>query len=78
MCACSGTAPPGAKVITRNRSCRPLAYVVKGTLTEHREGAGIIEHSAGDSIVEDGPTVHWAENRTGETVVVLAADVFKP
>lgn len=73
------TFEPGGAVPMHAHKDRPaIAYVIKGTLTEHREGVGVVEHAEGDSIIEDGPTVHWAENRTGDTVVVLAADVFKP
>lgn len=73
------TFEPGGAVPMHAHKGRPaVAYVVKGTLTEHREGVGTIEHPAGDSIVEDGSVVHWAENRTGDTVVVVATDIFKP
>lgn len=73
------TFEPGGAVPMHAHKGRPaVAYVIKGTLTEHREGVGTIEHPEGDSLIEDGPTVHWAENRTNDTVVVLAADVFKP
>lgn len=73
------TFEPGGAVPLHSHKGRPgIAYILKGTLTEHREGVGTIEHAAGDQIVEDGSVTHWAENRTGDTVVVLATDVFKP
>jgi quercetin dioxygenase-like cupin family protein len=73
------TFEPGGAVPLHSHKGRPgIAYILQGTLTEHRDGVGTIEHPAGDRIVEDGSVTHWAENRTGETVVVLATDVYKP
>jgi quercetin dioxygenase-like cupin family protein len=73
------TIEPGGIAAVHNHKGRPaLAYVVQGTLTEHREGSAARDHSTGDTIVEDKDTVHWAENRGSEPAVVIAVDVFKP
>lgn len=73
------TFEPGGAAPLHSHKARPgIAYVLKGTLTEHVEGKGVFDHHAGDSFVEDKNTLHWAENRTSQTKVVLASDVYKP
>ena len=73
------TFEPGGAVPLHSHKGRPgIAQVLKGTLTEHVEGKGVFERHEGDRLIEDGNTVHWAENRTGETVMVLSTDVYKP
>ena len=73
------TIEPGGVAAVHSHKGRPaVAYIVKGTLTEHREGAEAKDHPAGDTIVEGKDTVHWAENRGSEPTVVVAVDVFKP
>jgi quercetin dioxygenase-like cupin family protein len=73
------TFQPGGAAPLHSHKGRPgIVYVLKGTLTEHVEGKGVFDHQKGDSFVEDKNTVHWAENRTNQTTVVLASDIFKP
>lgn len=73
------TFEPGGAVPLHSHNGRPgIATVIQGTLTEHIAGEGIVERHTGDRIVEDKNKVHWAENRTDATVMVLAADLFKP
>lgn len=73
------TVEPGGIAAVHSHKGRPaLAYVLQGTLTEHREGSDAKDHRTGDTIVEDKDTVHWAENRGSEATVVIAVDVFKP
>jgi len=73
------TVEPGGVAAVHNHKGRPaLAYIAQGTLTEHREGSVAKDYPAGDTIVEDKDTVHWAENRGSEPAVVIAVDVFKP
>jgi quercetin dioxygenase-like cupin family protein len=73
------TIEPGGVAAVHSHKGRPaVAYIVKGTLTEHREGGETKEHPAGDTIVENKDTVHWAENTGSEPTVVVAVDVFKP
>ena len=73
------TFQPGGAAPLHSHKGRPgIVYVLKGTLTEHVEGKGVFDHQEGDSFVEDKNTVHWAENRTNQTTVVLASDIFKP
>ncbi len=72
------TIEPGRIAALHSHKGRPaVAYIVQGTLTEHREGS-TTEHPAGGTILEDKDTVHWAENRGSEPTVVVAVDVFKP
>jgi quercetin dioxygenase-like cupin family protein len=54
-----------------------VAYVVQGTLTEHREGGGDFERRQGDSWSEGKEINHWAENKGSQQAIVVAVDVFK-
>jgi quercetin dioxygenase-like cupin family protein len=73
------TLEPGGVVGIHSHNGRPgVAYVLQGTLTEHREGRGAKEWHEGESWTEDKDTTHWAENKGDKPVVVLAVDVFKP
>lgn len=70
---------PGAQITLHSHKGRPgVAYVLKGTLTEHVEGAGTHVRKPGDSWSEGKDTTHWAENTGTEAAVVVAVDVFKP
>jgi quercetin dioxygenase-like cupin family protein len=73
------TLEPGGVVGVHSHKGRPaVAYVVQGTLTEHREGGGDHDYQQGQSWTEDHNTVHWAENKGSTPVIVVAVDVFKP
>ncbi len=73
------TIEPGGVVGIHTHDGRPgVAYILRGTLTEHREGVGTKEWHAGDAWAEGKDVTHWAENRGPEPLVVVAADVFKP
>ena len=74
------TLEPGGVVGVHSHKGRPaVAYVIQGTLTEHREGGGG-DHTRhqGESWTEGKDVVHWAENKGSETAVIVAVDVFKP
>ena len=73
------TVEPGGVVGVHSHNGRPaVAYVIQGTLTEHREGSDAIERHEGESWTEGKDITHWAENKGDGPVVVLAVDVFKP
>lgn len=73
------TIEPGGVAALHSHNGRPgMAWVAQGTLTEHREGRGEKDYQPGDVMVEDKGTVHWAENKGSEPLVVVAVDVFKP
>jgi quercetin dioxygenase-like cupin family protein len=73
------TFEPGAVIALHSHKGRPgVAYMLQGSLTEHVEGKGAVEHGPGESWTEGKETNHWAENKSGKTAVVLAVDVFKP
>jgi quercetin dioxygenase-like cupin family protein len=73
------TLEPGGVVGLHSHKGRPaVAYVVQGTLTEHREGGGDHERRQGESWTEGKDVVHWAENKGSQAAVVVAVDVFKP
>lgn len=70
---------PGGAVPLHSHEGRPgIATVIQGTLTEHVPGKGVFERQTGYRLIEDRNTVHWAENRTDATVMVLATDLYKP
>lgn len=73
------TVEPGGVVSIHSHNGRPgVAYVLQGTLTEHVEGGGVHERIQGESWAEGKATTHWAENKGGRPVVIVAVDVFKP
>ena len=68
---------PGGVISQHTHDGRPgVAYVLSGTLTEHR-GDQATERKAGDVWVEGKDVTHWAENKGAEAVVIVATDVFK-
>jgi len=73
------TLEPGGVVGIHSHNGRPaVAYVLQGRLTEHVEGGGVHERIQGESWTEGKAITHWAENKGGKPVVVVAVDVFKP
>jgi quercetin dioxygenase-like cupin family protein len=73
------TIEPGGVAPIHSHKGRPaVAYIVQGTLIEHREGGWVKQHPVGDTITEDKTVTHWAENTGDQPTVVVAADVFKP
>jgi quercetin dioxygenase-like cupin family protein len=73
------TIEPGGVVAVHSHKGRPaVAYVVQGTVTESRVGAGSHEWHEGESWTEDKDTTHWAENKGDGSVVIVAVDIFKP
>jgi quercetin dioxygenase-like cupin family protein len=73
------TIEPGGVVSLHTHNGRPaVAFVLQGTLTEHRESGEVFERHEGESWGEGKEVTHWAENKGDGPVVVLAADVFKP
>ena len=73
------TLEPGGVVGMHSHKGRPaVAYVLQGTLTEHRDNGEVHERHQGESWTETKEVTHWAANNGAEPVVVLAVDVFKP
>lgn len=73
------TIEPGGAIPLHSHNGRPaVAYVLQGTLTEHREGSEAIDRHEGQSWTEGKDITHWAENKGNTAVVVVAVDVFKP
>jgi len=70
---------PGGVIGLHAHKDRPaVAYVVQGTLTEHREGGATKEHPKGEVWSEGKDTSHWAENKGGSPVVLVTGDILKP
>jgi quercetin dioxygenase-like cupin family protein len=70
---------PGGVVGLHSHKDRPaVAYVLQGTLIEHRDGGAMKEHPKGDAWSEGKETTHWAENKGKTPVVLIGADILKP
>ena len=71
------TVEPGGVMGAHSHKDRPgAAYVLKGTVMEHR-GDVAKEYSAGGSWAEDGNVTHWLENKGTSPVELVVADIFK-
>ena len=72
------TVEPGGVVGFHSHGQRPaLTYVLSGALTEHRKGAPDRTYNPGEVLTESTDVDHWAENKTGEPVVLISVDLFK-
>ena len=71
------TIEPGGVVGVHNHKDRPgMAYVLQGTVVDHR-GSEAKEYHAGGSWTETLGVTHWVENKGTTPAMVLAVDVFK-
>jgi len=71
------TVEPGGVVGVHSHKDRPgAAYVLKGTVTEHR-GDVAKDLSAGSGWAEDGNVTHWVENKGIIPAVLIVTDIFK-
>ena len=70
---------PNGVIAAHSHKERPsLGYVLKGTLTEYRNGTLFREYKAGDVITESTDVTHWVENKSAEPVTIIAIDLVKP
>jgi len=70
---------PGGVIGLHSHKDRPgVGYILQGTLTEHRDGGAMKDHSAGEVLSSGKETTHWEENKGKTPVVVIGADIFKP
>ncbi len=73
------TLEPGGVVGIHSHKERPaFAYILKGTLTESREGGYKKEKGPGGFITESRDVTHWAENKGTAKVVLVGVDIVKP
>jgi quercetin dioxygenase-like cupin family protein len=73
------TIEPGGVLAVHPHKDRPSAvYLLKGTITEFREGGFVKEHREGESWAEGKATTHWVENKGTTPAVFISADIFKP
>lgn len=69
------TIDPGGQIAKHSAATTPgVVYMASGTWTEGRD-SGEIEHSAGDTFVEDKDTVHWFYNRGREPATAYVCDI---
>jgi quercetin dioxygenase-like cupin family protein len=70
------TVEPGGVIGLHSHKDRPaIAYIIQGTLTEHRDGV-VSMHHAGESWSVGSEVTHWEENQGSEPLVLIAADIF--
>jgi uncharacterized cupin superfamily protein len=55
---------------------RGTAYVLRGTITDHRDGAST-DHGPGVGRPEDRNTTHWLENRGTIPAVEISVDIVR-
>ena len=71
------TVEPGGVIAVHSHKDRPgTAYVLKGTVIEHR-GDVAKEYGAGENWAEGGNATHWVENKGTSPAVFIAVDIFK-
>ena len=72
------TVEPGGVIGLHSHKDRPaVAYVLQGTLTEHRADRAVSVHRAGESWPVGTDVSHWEENQGPGLLVLIAADIFK-
>ena len=73
----SGTIEPGGHNAIHTHADRPeILYVVKGTVTEHRNGT-TNEYREGEILVGTKETKHWIENKGTTKATFLVVDIVK-
>jgi len=71
------TFEPGGAPSEHDHASRPgLVYVLKGAVTEHRNGESRV-FVAGESWFEDTTAEHWVENHTDSEAVIITADLVE-
>ena len=71
------TIEPGGVLAAHSHRDRPgAAYVLKGTVIEHR-GDLAKEYGTGQTWSEDGNVIHWLENNGTSPAVLIVTDIFK-
>ncbi len=69
------TIEPGGQIAKHGAATTPgVVYVDSGSWTEGRD-SGEVEHSAGDTFIEDKDTVHWFFNRGSEPAAAYVCDI---
>jgi quercetin dioxygenase-like cupin family protein len=73
------TLAPGGVAAYHSHADRPsVAYLLRGRVTEHRDGAPDRLLKAGDVITETTDVKHWVENKGKTAAVIIGVDLFKP
>ena len=71
------TIESGGVLAAHSHRDRPgAAYVLKGTVIEHRRDVAK-EYGAGQTWAEDGNVIHWLENKGTSQAVLIVTDIFK-
>jgi len=67
----------GVAAVHSHKERPAVAYILSGTLTEMREGGYVRQYKAGDVITESRDVTHWAENKSGDKVMIVGVDIVK-
>ncbi len=54
-----------------------VVYVLRGTITDHRDGAAT-DYGPGPGWPEDRHTTHWLENKGTSPAVEISVDIVRP
>lgn len=54
-----------------------VAYVLRGSIIEHRDGAPDRTYKAGEIITETTDVKHWVENKGKVPATIIGVDLFK-
>jgi quercetin dioxygenase-like cupin family protein len=70
---------PGGVIGMHSHTDRPaVAYLLDGTLTEHRDGTAPKEHAKGEMLAVGKDVSHWEQNKGQGPVVLVVGDFLKP
>jgi quercetin dioxygenase-like cupin family protein len=73
------TLEPGGVIGLHTHKDRPaVAYLLQGTLTEHKEKGPSQDILKGTTWAEGKETTHWAENKGSTPAIFVVGDIFKP
>ena len=73
------TLEPGGVIGLHSHKDRPaVAYMLQGTLTEHKEKGPSQDIQKGTTWAEGKDTTHWAENKGSTPAILVVGDIFKP
>lgn len=72
------TLAPGGVVAYHSHADRPaVAYLLRGSIIEHRDGAPDRTYKAGEIITENTDVKHWVENKGKVPATIIGVDLFK-
>ena len=72
------TVEPGGVAGLHSHKDRPeFVYILEGTLMELREDGSTKQYKPADVITGSRDVTHWAENKSGDKVMIVGVDIVK-